>query len=124
MSDSPKPLHVKVAEALGGGPYFDSPEHNLGWLFTKTGTGGQLVVNAPERYDEDWAATGPLIEKYGIVLAYPNGLYWQAWKDSEEPAPCAETPLLAICELILALAEIGGLKVLDSEAVPGAPSRT
>ena len=95
----------------GKGPHSDaSPCHSLA------------------RYDTDWAATGPLIERLGITLVLvshdgpPRGEvlakpYWWAevghldWYDGpicddREDGP---TPLLAVCALILALAEAGKL---------------
>src|SRR3972149_10154355 len=103
-----KPLHVQVAEALG-------------WTECQPSSGVDLIdcvgtspaigpgVDVP-RYDTDWSATGPLIEKYGIETK-PNGAFWQAWVD--EPAmggaEVGPTPLLAVCNLILALKAAGKL---------------
>jgi hypothetical protein len=115
---SEKPLHVQVAEALGwrihgviGGGW---------WAFAPSGEGAFLV----ERYDTDWSATGPLIEKYGItIFRYEENesVMWQAFQPGSGVS-CSEcgsfqnnisgdgsTPLLAVCHLILALAKAGKL---------------
>jgi len=127
-----KPLHVRVVEALGCKPKFDS-------LFS--GIEACWHCTCPERdhtsvnyhdylmvvhYDTDWGATGPLIEKYGITLLSEWGgfhggstpfSHWMAASDflviDCEVSPglyeCAETPLIAVCHLILKLAEAGKL---------------
>lgn len=128
MSEPEKPLHVRVAEALG---------------WTMMQPGGVLLTGAYVGYppthqivgqraqvpwfDRDWNATGPLIEQYGIELSF-NGERWFAtghhpWdKDlGREPAcmhigrragfaPCAdesEKPLESVCKAILAMKDAG-----------------
>jgi hypothetical protein len=105
---SDKPLHVRVAEALGWTP---SGSINGVWW------GNPHDENAPghyaiPRYDTDWSATGPLIERYGITLDHQDDDgtlpdYWRA----KRPGFTAETghPLIAVCYLILALHEAGKL---------------
>jgi hypothetical protein len=102
-----KPLHVRVAEVLG---WFAIP-------------GAQIVDEqkyhaALPRYDTDWAATGPLIEKFRITLGRnPFDGDWAAYHTwdvralvQNPPSAHGETPLLAICNLILALKEAGKLE--------------
>lgn len=125
MSDE-KLLHVRVAEALGCKPVLtparpafaeywscscpdqihnaDSDEGRQYWIAT---------------YDTDWSATGPLIERLHIsVLDEQRSIdprqKWQAslWphglaNDAEERF--GPTPLVAICNLILALHAAGKL---------------
>jgi hypothetical protein len=116
---SERPLHVQVAEALGARVRFDKdPDGEMDfWLqecdpperFRK-----EFVV---PRYDTDWSATGPLIEKYGITLfeAWPQG--WRAYTacrqdfdglDYDEVGE-GEKHLGAVCHLILALGKAGKL---------------
>jgi hypothetical protein len=114
-----KPLHVQVAEALGW-------QHD-GALMSMTGTrpGGSYPQRIP-RYDTDWAATGPLIERYDLALeptsiairsALPDSEPWTATaglrntRNGQEWARGA-TPLLAACNLILSLAAAGKLMPL------------
>lgn len=119
-----EPLHVQVARALGcklkkvvyapGGedvwscdcPGFDHMPDEGAYVF---------------RYDTDWAATGPLIEKYGVELhpcvqgyncSVPDhATTWEATKviDSCPWDKTGPTPLIAVCNLILALKEAGEL---------------
>lgn len=110
------PLHVRVAEALGvvicdrwmqidfdpwnGATYRQNCQHP-----------NCVPSQRPPRYDTDWAATGPLIERfadslrataYGWIADARPGL--GPW-DGE-----GETPLVAVCNLILALAAAGKLE--------------
>lgn len=67
-------------------------------------------------YDTDWSVTGPLIEQFGIA-SYPLRNYtvdsdetqgWVArWKHSVDAS--GPTPLIAVCNLILALKTAGKL---------------
>jgi hypothetical protein len=125
-----KPLHVQVAEALGclpvKGDFFPADEsepydtwhcHCRG-VQGHTRAGDGLLI---PRYDTDWSATGPLIEKYGIELAHggfgPDDLPWLAAEhvcsdhDHNVSQPCGigPTPLIAVCHLILALRGAGKL---------------
>jgi len=115
-----KPLHVRVAEALGCSPRFDG----VVWCCTcrageHVGSEQYNTLSTSELnyYDTDWSATGPLIEKYQIGF-YPAGLgTWAAeWRDGryengigDSYSKAEDTPLLAVCNLILALKEAGKL---------------
>jgi hypothetical protein len=125
MSEQEKPLHVKVAEALGWTLAFDSayehgwfarPPANSGFRFGEEDTPNSCYFIP--RYDLDWSATGPLIEKYGIATArYQAGADWWAsrWSraDIRDPIPPVKgigpTPLIAVCNLLLALSAAGKL---------------
>jgi len=84
------------------------------------------------RYDTDWSATGPLIQQYGINLeraqaARPDGSPYSAWrwaKPEDEIPPkkqWGDTPLIAICNFILAISAAGKLpKVNPSSETKGA----
>lgn len=135
-----KPLHVRVAEALGckpadvalqGEPIWQcpcrrvsdahDPPHAVG------GYGYEFASVA--HYDTDWSATGPLIEKYGLMVGLDNDdtldpeipLRWVAVHNYEHMAPywgnppnietTGPTPLVAVCNLILALKAAGKLTV-------------
>lgn len=111
---SEKPLNVRVAEALGCEPIEDDgyEPHRFycGCDPLTHATPGELPRLV--RYDTDWSATGPLIERYGIDLTKLLGSHcWLAegqpdgWLDSAE----GPTPLLAVCNLILALHAAGKL---------------
>jgi hypothetical protein len=142
-----KPLHVRVAEALGfrvrddseygcrrqcvGNPYAGSAfpsakqAHNhIRWSYFRPylyepSDGDWTPV---EHYDTDWSATGPLIEKYRIAMwtAGPVGELlgdghdrWRCNSDDNglqlEGSQVGPTPLIAVCNLILALHEAGKL---------------
>ncbi len=97
-----KPIHVRVAEALGWSgimvPDLLEPEQYAG-----SAPGSESIVWLP-RFDIDWNATGPLIEQYFITIhggwmAMVPG-YGSGWQD---------TPLLAVCHLVLKLADAGKL---------------
>lgn len=91
-----KPLHVQVWEKLHG-------------LDVGT-TGAWAVIRSIDceqfpRYDLDWSATGPLIERLGIGL-YLAADGWRARKSDiavHVNSVRHATPLLAVCNLILAL---------------------
>lgn len=128
-----KPLHVRVAEALGCRAihYPDDPPER--WACTCKDYGHRFDGGADyvASYDTDWSATGPLIEKYEIDVwrehwtkdGVPGGV-WIAGraKDRTVDSPNyeiayesanegqGETPLAAVCNLILALAEAGRLE--------------
>lgn len=113
-----KPLHVKVAEALG-------------WRNCRPGgimLPGAYVGNAPgiigEKeqvpwFDQDWSATGPLIEKYKLFLSPSEfddaELPWFAGtrrchrEAAKEECVYGNTALKAVCLLILKLQQIGRL---------------
>lgn len=117
-----KPLHVRVAEVLTGGTAKPYPQFKDGWCieFPEDAEGWRSMRTAP-RYDTDWAATGPLIERFQINLTSIVGGTWEA-----EGCPCPEvlsghgcvhgwmdeggpTPLIAACRLLLALHAAGKL---------------
>lgn len=114
-----KPLHVQVAEALGwtklkclgnqdsweGLPPLEPDKFGRRWI------SDWLPLTIP-RYDTDWAATGPLIEKHGINVRGGPGRWWTMadWPTHQRHivwAGQAETPLIAVCNLILAFAKEG-----------------
>lgn len=145
-----KPIHVQVAEALGRKrPSEEGRCDACGWPVVEEGGQGCWPSNcsmrpipkgdsradAPARYDLDWSATGPLVEKYGInvvnFLSHQDIRYWWAdWRGEEKACPTCDhrtheeirsaeifgvepkyesTPLLAICNLIIALGKAGKL---------------
>lgn len=125
MSDE-KPLHVRVAQALG----WTIIEHVDGLWRGLTPQDPRLgkIHCMVARYDTNWGATGPLIEKCGINLERvftPEGVRWKASKwfgEEAEHLPGLEgieeevldasgdTPLVAVCYLLLVLAVHGKLK--------------
>lgn len=125
MSDE-KPLHVRVAEALGwrecapqtwliSGETYVNDRNWVGW----PPSGRWVSRPSVYRYDTDWSATGPLIERFGIMVEpdHPDDLGrsgfkgWYALREHDTPILDATgaTPLEAVCRLILALAEAGKL---------------
>ncbi len=139
MTDD-KPLHVKMAIALGCEPkwsevykayncvckdYTHAAQDEYAW------DGWYSVI----RYDLDWSATGPLVEKYKIKLCngmailptmkqiqnlepIPHPKVWWAETNFDEwgdPFPhwedrvVAATALEAICNLIVKLGQEGKL---------------
>jgi hypothetical protein len=130
--DDPKPLHVQVAEALGTKlvpmtlTSKDAPPVFQGWMAVAS----PYHLEQIPRYDTDWSATGPLIEKYRINIGAPSpqdSCVWvnrpadgdpalRMWDSTTEMLGCAdiavegETPLIAVCHLILALSKAGKLK--------------
>jgi len=123
-----KPLHVQVAEALGCKlRLIEQTPAVLGSYWTcgcpEFQSHGNL--HGCHRYDTDWSATGPLIEKHNLHLR-PQP-WWpradqpeKAWEarayltkpEHREEAIYGEpgsTPLIAVCNLILALAKEGKL---------------
>lgn len=126
-----KPLRVRVFEAL----YPDKHAYRSDgdeWLWDREWSEpGQWLYMTPNsdsgerrevpRYDTDWAATGPLIERFQIDITHLVGHRIQAlgcpcpgilaghgcehgFKIDEGP-----TELIAVCHLILALHEAGRL---------------
>lgn len=99
MSD--KPLHVQVAEALGETPCRSCMEvGNDPWHY---------------HYDTDWAATGPLIERFKLDVFSAGGVLCmaQAWRPNTDPQQTFRAsgtdPLIAVCRLILVLRAAGKL---------------
>lgn len=121
MNDE-KPIHVRVAKALGCERQRD---WGKGWCCMCHGfphgrgpfnSGGFSEDTRIPRYDLDWSATGPLVEKYALDLWYvaksvihPHAT-WRATCEHAEGSEEDSTPLLAICNLILALHAAGKLK--------------
>lgn len=129
VSGELKPLHVQVAEALGcttakavlrgvivSWECFCSPSHGDADRFIPL-------------YDTGWSATGPLIEEHGIALLDLNqeGEKWVAflWGEHEyttfedsyltidgnsSDTATGDTPLVAVCNLIVALSAVGKLE--------------
>lgn len=118
-----KPLHVRVAEVLGCKPENQS-YCGVGvccetWLCTCK---REWPANPPHghgscckgilRYDTDWTATGPLIERFGINIDLRgSGKWWASCFGVPPELPHlvdpqdASTPLEAVCLLILKLKE-------------------
>lgn len=115
-----KPLHVRVAEALGCKPQeYSQISGRHGWACHCPGANrgeahGDFV--AIDRYDTDWGATGPLIEKYAIGFETDYGHHIDFWiarrsnyPERGETEKRGPTPLIAVCNLLLALKEAGKL---------------
>lgn len=133
-----KPLHVRVAEALGAKAirYEEKPCHVGQTVCLRCSGAGDFprVSNDPiiigrwlmERwiededvgqaipaYDADWGATGPLLERYGITLRLDVPSL-PGWTARAQRATCrSQKPLLAVCGLILALHSAGKLTTED-----------
>lgn len=130
------PLHVQTAEAIGWRPMRTVPGAppwtEEGWVPNEGryygnpplgDPGHNIALNAcVPRYDEDWAATGPLIAGHHIHLGEERTLaesvvtwgQWVAcvWESDEEKdylVGYGPAPLIAVCNLILKLAEEGKL---------------
>ena len=103
-----KPLYVQVAEVLGrrcepcsgtGGCSDWSEVPSTDW------NGECQNIHVP-RYDTDWSATGPLIERVGVSVEVADG----EWIALVAPfAAAGPTPCVAVCKLIIALGEAGML---------------
>lgn len=119
-----EPLHVQVARALGwteAAPIL-AGEIVLGWAGIPPGS--HSFDHIPP-FDTSWEVTGPLLERYTIELHYwfpeSGPRQWCASLDGhysvtgivdyEGEAGYGATPLLAICNLILALSAAGKLEV-------------
>lgn len=158
-----KPLHQRVAEALGVLPRVDWHILTADSTATALALGSkceadeylaeqhargrmlQYHVGSWERfpqYDTSWEVTGPLIERFHVSLSYD---YWegrtvtfpvdQSWAaEDERYNSCDEesdqsmyrgqgrTPLIAVCNLILALNAAGKL-VSGAEPTPTEPEK-
>jgi hypothetical protein len=130
----PRPLHVRVAEALKvevlrineSWRVVDRrmlvnvkvhPEYKR-WCVPHEGEDVWAETQDVPRYDTDWCAAGLMIEKYEITLVKEyNDPRWLAYAGYFACADetiwtartDADTPLLAVCHLILALKEAGKL---------------
>ena len=112
-----KPLHVRVAEALGQSLHYD-PKWPAG---RDHGWHGDLRSDSYEvipEYHVDWEATGPLIEEYGIsIKSVGHDLSWIATVAMTAKPRTArdffrakgDTPLEAVCHLLLAMKAAGRL---------------
>jgi hypothetical protein len=114
---SVKPLHVKVAEALGCKPHEDDGYEPHHWYCTcemldHTENGDTTSIPQVLPYDTDWSATGPLIEKYGLRLwdySDDEEARWTAAAKGSLIHGVGPTPLIAVCHLLIALGEAGKL---------------
>jgi hypothetical protein len=118
------PLHVQVAEALGCRPRLcvgcDADGTNRRtWWDCECGDwahcgGPDTPTQDVSRYDTDWSATGPLIEKYGIGIELWEDNQWRVWYESDDLSmdihgDVGNSVLVAVCRLILALGKAGKL---------------
>ncbi len=115
-----KPLHARVAEALG---WIGLTNERAPWWYGYPRSGTALLdavrdgsgrFRVPD-YATDWSATGPLIEQYGFTVEpdlchAPRWLAYRIEKSGEVTEGVGLTPLLAVCELILALKATGKLE--------------
>jgi hypothetical protein len=68
------------------------------------------------KYDTDWSATGPLIERLSLDVTCSPAERAHPWCANVAYSPAADpvgfgmTPLIAVCNLILALKEAGKLE--------------
>jgi hypothetical protein len=126
---SDKPLHVKVAEALGLRPkmvrvresadlFVEVYSDNRYWLVDGQHSAQELAALAPPRYDKDWSVTGPLIERLRLALWCVEGMFGGAseWRTNGvdeklqlEGSVVGPTALEAVCRYILAMREAGKL---------------
>jgi hypothetical protein len=127
-----KPLHVRVAEALGCKPQTEGTwriDPDVKSWACPGGVGCYLMAGQPIghhllRYDTNWRATGPLIERLSVMLAPGatddgqwmavtgfGGHHGPGWVDSVigDEKGYGPTPLVAVCHLILALHAEGKL---------------
>lgn len=124
MTD-PRPLHVRVATALGWTELVESHTPPM-WLGTPppelSGYGYQYIsaIDRERRvitvgsgsvphYDTDWQATGPLIERLRIRVA-PGPTRWCAVIEARGIfCRYGDTPLESVCLLLISLHEAGKL---------------
>jgi len=118
MSTEEKPLHVQVAEVLGwkNCRVCDCQScHGNDWVGEDPKSpvraiGNQRLVEDIPLYDRDWAATGPLIEKYNITSVCLSKYLWDTVSDfrpswiarADSLSGHGSSPLIAICNLIVA----------------------
>jgi hypothetical protein len=109
-----KPLHVRVAEALG-----DEVHEVAGVWYTGREMDAAEARQDPfsarpvPHYDTDWSAGGPLIAKYATFADRSShrdrGAQWAVgYRDIV--LFFGDTPLEAVCKLVVALADGGRLK--------------
>jgi hypothetical protein len=121
-----KPLHVQVSEALGCKPVLKPhcAQVYAGLCETLPGYWECECPDTPHggwgfgihRYDLRWEVTGPLIEKYGFELLRDSEIgeewtatAWMAWTGYLTVTGSGDTPLVAVCDMILKLKEAGKL---------------
>jgi hypothetical protein len=106
---SEKPLHVRVAEALG---YEPASHPNLApgewWVMPDHDPDGSGYTCELPRYDTDWSAIGPEVKRLGIHII-PEGRKWVALKELPQGAMVAfaHEPQEAAAKLIVDLKESG-----------------
>ena len=103
-----RPLHVRVAEALG----WTALEQRNGMdPYSWVGWHAPMEVGTREHvldYEHDWSATGPLIEKYATsTQKYMDGT-WTVWA-GENTCSSDNSTLVAMCYVILSLKAQGKL---------------
>lgn len=128
-------LNVQVAEALGwewwrskdtGRRCLYAPGRHPSWMTTRADMSEELVSDWEDyrarhipRYDTDWSATGPLIERLRLWVqpcdhdGKPS--HWVSYSDLDDfdAEPIGPTPLVAVCLLILSLHAAGKLPESD-----------
>lgn len=122
MSETEKPLHVQVAEALGWEElaYEETEGLEMDWQGNQPSREGagiavrfvsMMRVPVP-RYDTDWSATGPLIVRFGLGLQAPElpGRPWGCYDVHTDVTWHRKEPLLAVCAAILGLKAAGKLR--------------
>lgn len=122
-----EPLHVQVARALGCRPEWH--EGHDWWLCgcnddshvatSEIEDGEAIGPPILRAYDTDWSACGPLLERFKIETTFtphkggPEEWTATAWLPPREPQEVKRisgpTPLIAVCNLILALHKEGKL---------------
>jgi hypothetical protein len=155
-----EPLHVQVALALGwrwtlhkddklskhpGQRFLLAPDGGDPFGYFKPAEGTEPLApgyaDDVPRYDTDWSATGPLIERFNITLIRE---YWADPKGSGEIMVTpkwlaiygfietgaeivydfdadADSPLIAVCNLLLSLHAAGKLTSCEPASAPTDP---
>lgn len=129
-----KPLHIRVAEALGwrriARPAHWRCDGEFGWVAPglkyeeDQASCNRCQSENPPRYDTSWEVIGPLIERYGITVT-DSGVGFVAARGKAcatildngegdigllfDECGEGETYLIAVCNLILALRAAGKL---------------
>lgn len=116
--EAEKPLNIRVAEALGCEVLYKPEWDRLNPWFCGCGVrehDGNDSAGRIANYDTDWQDGGPLIEKHVDTLCDDAPQGWRADSKIEQDhngVPWmvhGPTPLIAVCNLILALKEAGKL---------------
>lgn len=113
MADE-KPLHAQVAEALGWTNLRCSlADGSAQWGVNPSGRyrimWDNLRLDLVPRFDSDWRATGPLMERYARSVYGLGGGGWEAMAREAGHLGRGETPLVAVCRLVLHLHADGKL---------------